>query len=142
MDARVEEEEEVIRIKYLTFNKRQAIRLVQVLRAAADKEPLREDRDKFRDIARRLTEKSGGPYVWKRRIKRPRDDDEIAVQRVLAGDRPYPVLSPADARCVFMHMDARGASAREIANRLYCDQATITRWRRERRQGKWEGKYE
>lgn len=138
----VRREGDRIKIDGLVLTMYQSIRLTQILRNAAEHELDEDTVKEFRRIARLIVQNSGGPYAYKQRIKRPKDDDEVAVQRVLRGERPFPVLSHADARRVFVELNQRGKTARFIAECLYVDRATITRWRRERRKGKWEGRYE
>jgi hypothetical protein len=134
MDERRQEEKFFIRF---TVNRSQGTRLMHLLRREAALISDARDKEKFREIAYQLTVKGASPYRYKRRVRRPADNDEVAVQRVLSGDHPCPVLSLDDARHVFKIMSARGVSATIIAQRLYCDRATIVRWRREHRNGKW-----
>lgn len=67
------------------------------------------------------------------RVQRPHhpEIDERAVQRVVLGLRPLPVLSRAEARLACWHLTARGCSAQEIAERLSIAQRTVHRWRAE-----------
>lgn len=135
----MEPRQEDKRIRFsIDVTERQAGRLAQILRRAAETEPNPEDAAKFRDIVYMIRDKGGTPYRHKRPVRRPIENDEVAVQRVLKGEHPYPVLSRADARHVFAVMDKQGKSARDIAECLYVDRATITRWRRERRTGQWK----
>jgi DNA-directed RNA polymerase specialized sigma24 family protein len=140
MDGRKAEKK--IRLQYLVFSERQAWRLIEILRQAAITEEHVEDADKWRDVAKQLVEKSNYPRTYRRWMQRPKEDDPVAVKRVLKNDHPLPVLSHTDARKVFMLLDAEGKSAREIAERLHVGARTIVHWRRQRRNGEWEGIYE
>lgn len=55
--------------------------------------------------------------------------DRIAVQRVVDGDRPLPVLQPQEQRVAFDLMARAGLSDREIAKRLGMAERTAVRWR-------------
>jgi hypothetical protein len=134
-------EREVIRIDGIVLTRYQASRLSQVLRQVAKVEPDPADAERFRRLAHFITVK-GRTRFYKERAQRPGEDDEAAVLQVLAGERPFPVLSPKDARRVFVAMDAAGHSSEAIATRLYVTRRTIHRWRDEKRKGKWEGKYD
>lgn len=76
------------------------------------------------------------PIRYKPRVQRPHhpETDERAVQRVVLGLRPFPVLTRAEARLACWHLTARGCSAQEIAERLCVAQRTVHRWRAEDQQ--------
>ncbi|MFG2780777.1 hypothetical protein ACGFY7_23355 [Streptomyces prunicolor] len=76
------------------------------------------------------------PFRYTPRVQRPHHPgiDESAVQRVLLGLRPLPILSRAEARLACWHLTGDGCSAPEIARRLSVAQRTINRWRAEDRQ--------
>lgn len=140
MDERKAEKK--ILLHHLVFSERQAKRLIEILRQAAITEEHAEDAEKFRDVAQQLVTKSGTLHTYRRWVPRPKEDDPVAVERVLRGEHPLPVLSHADARKVFMVLDAEGKSARAIAGLLHVCAETIHRWRSQRRNGEWEGIYE
>ncbi len=55
---------------------------------------------------------------------------------VLYGEAPYPVLSWPDLREVYPVLEARGMSARNIAQRLHLSNRTIVRYRAKARKKK------
>jgi hypothetical protein len=77
------------------------------------------------------------PIRYTPRVQRPRHPgiDESAVQCVIIGAHPLPVLSRDEARLACWHLTGRGHSAAEIAERLQVAKRTINRWRAEDRQG-------
>lgn len=76
------------------------------------------------------------PIRYTPRVQRPhhREIDERAVQRVVLGLRPLPVLTRAEARLACWHLTVGGCSAPEIAERLSIAQRTVHRWRAEDQQ--------
>lgn len=76
------------------------------------------------------------PLRYTPRVQRPKhpEIDEAAVQRVVLGIHPLPVLTREEARLACWHLTGRGCSAPEIAERLFVAQRTINRWRAEDRQ--------
>lgn len=61
------------------------------------------------------------------RRHRPRDVDEVAVERVCHGDRSI-TLTRAETRAAFQWLRERGYSARSIARRLGVTDRTVWRW--------------
>lgn len=118
-------------------NAYQAARFIRTMRTKADKETDAELQKKWREIAWAVANEYGGElYDHRGMVKRPPDDDEVALRRVVDGQPPYPVLSLNDAREAFVQLNSK-LSARAIGERLYVDRCTITRWRREYRNGGW-----
>lgn len=76
------------------------------------------------------------PLRYTPRVQRPKHPgiDEAAVQRVVLGIRPLPVLTRDEARLACWYLTADGCSAPEIADRLTVAQRTVVRWRSEDRQ--------
>lgn len=129
------EEQESIALQ-AALTPRHAGRLVAILRAAAEVETLPYYSRKWRGMAEEIIDKSNGELRMHRRpVKRPKENDEVAVQRVLKGEEPYPVLSREDARRVLARLTDQ-FSARELAYRLHVDSQTIVRWRKDVREGR------
>ncbi|MFC9847756.1 hypothetical protein ACFWFF_01400 [Streptomyces sp. NPDC060223] len=103
-----------------------------LLRTAAAIEADRGQAKAFRGAARHL-EHATRPLRYTPPVKRPRhrEIDEEAVQRVVRGLRPYPVLSPAEARLACRRLTAARVAASEIADRVRTTQRTVNRWRAE-----------
>jgi len=76
------------------------------------------------------------PLRYTPRVQRPKHQeiDEGAVQRVVLGIHPLPVLTREEARLACWHLTGRGCSAPEIAERLFVAQRTVHRWRAEDQQ--------
>lgn len=68
-------------------------------------------------------------------VQRPEDEvvDELAVERVVRGQQPYPLLTEPEAREAARQLTAFGASAGEIAERVGVQPRTVHRWRAEDR---------
>lgn len=131
------EQSEIITIE-AHLSHAQGGRLVAILRAAAEIETLPYYSKKWREMAEDIIDNSDGELRMHRRpVRRPKDDDEVALNRVIKGEEPYPVLSRADARRAFVALTDE-YSARELAYRLHVDSQTIVRWRKERRNGTLE----
>ncbi|MFD3535340.1 helix-turn-helix domain-containing protein [Streptomyces sp. NPDC058664] len=58
----------------------------------------------------------------------PAAPDEIAVERVVLGDPP-PRLTPSERAAAIRRLDARGLSARQIAEQTRCTPRTVHRIR-------------
>lgn len=119
------------------LTKRQAGRLADILKRAAKYEESLEDARQFRAIAHQIKAKGGTPFNHTQPVCRPLEDDAIALQRVLRGEEPFPVLSLDDAKRAFLILDSR-KTARQIAELLHVSYRTVFRWRRDRRNGKWK----
>jgi hypothetical protein len=137
-----------------------AARLAAILRTTADLEEDRGQAKAYRGAARRIERTPGirrpaartqrpaparqkstrptapRPHRYTPRVQRPnsRAIDERAVQRVVAGDHPFPVLSRVEARTACWHLTQLGCSASEIAERVRIAKRTVHRWRAEDRQ--------
>lgn len=76
------------------------------------------------------------PHRYTPRVQRPRHQhiDERAVQRVVSGEQPLPLLTRAEARLACWYLTQRACSAPEIAARIRVAQRTVHRWRSEDRQ--------
>jgi transposase-like protein len=72
-----------------------------------------------------------------RGVKRPPDNYESVIDResVINGSWPYPVLSQPDCMMVWLELEERGLSARQIADRLHVSSRTVVRWRKRKREG-------
>lgn len=125
--------------QYVTLklsNRWEVWRLCVILRSAADwNSCTRKEGGRWRRASRDL----------KKYIEAVRDDtstyagravrppgaypNEMDMDRVLNGPSPYPLLSNRDMRTVFLELDARGMSARRIAERLRIHHRTVVRWR-------------
>ncbi|MEV7389577.1 helix-turn-helix domain-containing protein [Streptomyces sp. NPDC091215] len=108
-------------------------RLVTLLRDTAAGEPHRGQARHYRAAARRL-ERLVGPFRrYAPRARRPRSQqiDDLAIQRVVRGESPLPVLSRTEARIACLRLTDRGVSASEIARRTHIAQRTVQRWRSE-----------
>jgi DNA-binding NarL/FixJ family response regulator len=128
-----------------------APRVAALLRTAAEIEADRGQAKALRGAARRIERltrtnrtapprrrpepktSTARPIRYRPRVQRPHhpEIDERAVQRVVLGLRPLPVLTRAEARLACWHLTARGCSAPEIAERLCVAQRTVHRWRAE-----------
>lgn len=71
-------------------------------------------------------------------VRRPKDDDEVAVDLVVNGYPPYPVLSRADARRALIRLKKKDLSVPQMAERLHASPRTINYWLRDLREGKWK----
>jgi hypothetical protein len=135
-------------------------RLAALLRTAAELEADRGQAKAYRGAARRIERAPGirrpaartqrpaparqkstrppatRPHRYTPRVQRPtgRAIDERAVQRVVSGDHPLPVLSRAEARTACWHLTQLGCPASEIAERVRIAKRTVHRWRAEDRQ--------
>ncbi|WP_228975003.1 helix-turn-helix domain-containing protein [Streptomyces sp. DH12] len=71
----------------------------------------------------------------KPQVQRPRDPeiDELAVERVVRGYAPYPVLTRQEALEACRRMTEAGLSSRVIAERTGVVRRTVHRWRDEDR---------
>jgi FixJ family two-component response regulator len=77
------------------------------------------------------------PHSQRWKVERPPDCgevDEMAVDRVVRGSYPYPVLSESDLPVAWRRLEADGKSARQIAVRLHVATRTVTRWRKRERE--------
>ncbi|RMB85598.1 helix-turn-helix domain-containing protein [Streptomyces shenzhenensis] len=110
-----------------------ARRFARMLHTAADAEPHRGQARSWRRAAARLERFANPARSYRPRVRRPRHSeiDEEAVQRVVHGLRPYPVLSRAEARLACYRMTVAGHSTREIAGRVGIARRTVSRWRAE-----------
>lgn len=115
-----------------------ALLLAKSLRAAARQEDDRSTRERLKTIAHRVIEDTVKPKKYRPKVRRPKDDDDGAVERVVAGLIPYPVLSKQDARRALLEMRFRDVSLVEMANRLYMDPRSVSRLIRAHKEGKWE----
>ncbi|RPE40222.1 hypothetical protein EDD90_3258 [Streptomyces sp. Ag109_O5-1] len=106
------------------------------LRALAATEAHRGQARQFRGTARRLEQLTRPVLHYAPRVRRPAHPgiDEGAVQRVVAGHQPFPVLSRDEARLACWHLTQRACPAPEIAARIRVAQRTVHRWRAEDRQ--------
>ncbi|MFE9810670.1 hypothetical protein [Streptomyces sp. NPDC005548] len=122
----------MIEIPVRVKNPTAARTLAELLRAVAEAESDRGQARCWRGAARQL-EQVARPYRYTPRVQRPRniEVDEGAVQRVVRGDRPLPVLSRDEARLACWHLTGRGRSAAEIAELVAVSQRTVVRWRTE-----------
>lgn len=105
--------------------------------AARRAEHLARTKPAVRPAPRPVAEPTGPrPFRYRPQVHRPKHPgiDERAVQRVVLGIRPFPVLSREEARLACWHLTTGGCSAPEIAQRLGVAQRTINRWRAEDRQ--------
>jgi DNA-binding NarL/FixJ family response regulator len=57
---------------------------------------------------------------------RPREADEAAIARAVAGEPPVP-MSPAERGAAVRILRARGLSIREVAERIGCSARTVQR---------------
>ncbi|MGY6019540.1 helix-turn-helix domain-containing protein [Streptomyces spinosirectus] len=108
-------------------------RLVALLREAATTEPHRGQARHYRAAASRL-ERLVRPFrCYRPRVQRPKGEriDELAIQRVVRGDHPLPILSRAEARIACLRLTDRRVSAAEIARRTHIAKRTVQRWRSE-----------
>ncbi|MFC8515530.1 hypothetical protein [Streptomyces sp. NPDC057257] len=131
-----------------------AHRFAALLRTTALTEPDRGQARAYRGAARRIERTPGlrrpaptkrpapvkapaapRPHRYTPRAQRPhhRGIDERAVQRVVLGLRPLPVLSRAEARLACWHLTQHEAPASEIAERIHVAKRTVHRWRAEDR---------
>lgn len=71
------------------------------------------------------------PHRYTPRVQRPngRAIDSRAVERVVTGDHPLPVLSRVEARTACWHLTQLGCPASEIAERVRIAKRTVHRWR-------------
>lgn len=113
-----------------------ARRFAKNLRAlAADEAHPGQDRA-FRSAAVQL-ERLTRPVRYTPRVQRPknREIDELAIRRVVRGERPLPVLSRTEARLACLQLTQRGHSAAEVAERIRVVKRTVERWRAEDQRG-------
>lgn len=125
--------------KYIYFRTRlnttEGKKLVALLREASRKEEDPDCARRFAAIAQDLVEAGKGEFhTYNRPVKRPKDDDEMALERVIKGDAPFPVLSRMDAYRAFLSLDGKENTG-EIARRLHVDKHTIGDWRKKYRTG-------
>lgn len=129
-----------------------AARFAALLRATAQTETSPGQAKAYRGAARRLEQlarvdrrpaaqapdaNSGPrPIRYTPQAQRPtyKGVDERAVQRVVLGHRPLPVLTRDEARLACWHLTQQRCSAPEIAERIHVNQRTVHRWRAEDRQ--------
>ncbi|HTL15110.1 MAG TPA: hypothetical protein VL251_08450 [Thermomonas sp.] len=128
-----------------------AARVAELLRRTAAVEPDRGQARALRGAARRLERltprrparqatapnaNTPRPHRYTPRVQRPRHQhiDERAVQRVVLGEQPLPLLTRAEARLACWYLTQRACSAPEIASRVRVAQRTVHRWRAEDRQ--------
>lgn len=119
-----------------------ARRFADLLRTAAACEPDRGQAKAYRGAARTIERAPGirrpgsRPYAYTPRVQRPQHDviDEGALRRVILGERPFPVLTRAEARKACWHLTQLDCPASEIAERVRIAQRTVHRWRAEDRQ--------
>jgi hypothetical protein len=119
-----------------------AQRFAALLRTAAACETDRGQARAYRGAARSIERAPGirrpatRLYHYTPRVQRPqhRAIDEGAVQRVILGERPFPVLTRAEARKACWHLTQLDVPASEIAERVRIAQRTVHRWRAEDRQ--------
>lgn len=106
--------------------------LAGLLRGAADREVDRGQAKHWRGAARQC-EQLARPFRYRPRVQRPASSgvDEMAVRRVVRGERPLPLLNRAEARLACWHLTVLGCSAAEIAERVDVVQRTVARWRSE-----------
>ena len=125
------------RVVFETDDPRYALRFISLMRRAADRSTTQEDRRFWRDLGNQMVAQCAGIVLDRRhQIRRPPDDDEVALDKVIKGEGPYPILSQMDARRVIAHFENR-LSARELGERLHVDHRTIERWRKLYRLGAW-----
>jgi hypothetical protein len=125
------------RVVFETDDPRQALWFISLMRRAADRSTTHKDRRFWRALGNKMVAQCQGLDLdGRNQVKRPPDDDEVALRRVINGDGPYPVLSRMDARRVIIHFMDR-LSARELGERLYVDHRTVVRWRKEYARGEW-----
>lgn len=129
-----------------------AARLASLLRATAETETSPGQAKTYRGAARRLeqlvridrrpaaqprnTRSGPRPIRYTPQVQRPSNAgvDESAVQRVVLGLRPLPVLSRDEARLACWYLTQHDAPASEIAERVSITKRTVHRWRAEDRQ--------
>lgn len=132
-----------------------AQRFAALLRTAAELEADRGQARSYRGAARRIERAPGirrpaartqrpaparpappRPHRYTPRVQRPtsRVIDSRAVERVVTGDHPLPVLSRVEARTACWFLTQLGCPASEIAERVRIAKRTVHRWRAEDRQ--------
>lgn len=116
-----------------------AARFAALLRTAAACETDRGQAKAYRGAARAVERAPGLRRPADRytpRVQRPQHKaiDEGAVQRVILGERPFPVLTRAEARRACWQLTQLDCPASEIAERVRIAQRTVHRWRAEDRQ--------
>ncbi|MGW3135947.1 hypothetical protein [Streptomyces sp. NPDC001139] len=119
-----------------------ARRFADLLRTAAASETDRGQAKAYRGAARSIERAPGirhataGTYRYTPRVQRPQHKaiDEGALRRVIRGERPFPVLTRAEARKACWHLTQLDCPASEIAERVRIAQRTVHRWRAEDRQ--------
>lgn len=129
-----------------------AARFAAVLRATARTETSPGQAKAFRGAARRIeqlaridrrpapqarnTTAGPRPIRYTPQAQRPtyQGVDERAVQRVVLGHRPLPVLTRDEARLACWHLTQQDTPASEIADRVRITKRTVHRWRAEDRQ--------
>ncbi|MFI6251466.1 helix-turn-helix domain-containing protein [Streptomyces sp. NPDC051016] len=110
-------------------------RLVALLRDASASETHRGQARHYQAAAARLDRLVRPFRAYAPRAKRPQaqEIDEGAIQRVVHGEQPLPVLSRAEARIACLRLTDRGKSAAVIARRTQIAPRTVQRWRAEDR---------
>lgn len=116
----------------------QTERIVEALRRAARGEQDPETKKKLRRMAQKIVAETSFPRVYHKRVERPWSDDEWALQRVIDGDPPYPVLSQPDAQRAFLVLRSQHVSLKEIGYRLHINPRTVSRWVVYFKEGTWQ----
>lgn len=115
--------------------RREARQLARILRVSSEEDRLSEEERLmwryFEKIIRRVVT---SPKLWDRQdVVRPADEygpSELDMDHVVRGNPPYPVLSAADTKTVWPLLEAKDLSLAEVAQRLYVDPRTVSRWRK------------
>lgn len=123
----------------ITMAPLRAVRLMHAMRRLAEMASTTEDARFWRTAANMVGDQCKGVVLTDRsEIIRPKDDDEVALKRVLNAEGPdLPVLSRMDARRVVARLGHR-YSARNLAHRLYMSPRSVSRWRAEFNRGAWK----
>jgi hypothetical protein len=115
-----------------------AVKFVSTMRRAADLCTTKDDMVFWRNVANVVADQCVGEILTTRYyVARPEDDDEVALQRVLRGEAPIPVLSRMDSRRVVAKLGHK-RSARQLGDLLYMNHRTVSRWRAEHARGEWK----
>ena len=136
-DAKVEVDDGDVLVT-LRLRRWEAMRLCTILMAAADRQSTSErEGSKWRGIAgklKTLATSEDARFTYSGRHRRPPStyENEIDMDLVLNGHAPYPVLSVRDMNTVWLQLEKRNMSARDVADRLHVHPRTVVRWRRER----------
>lgn len=112
--------------------------LSAILSAAADKGKIKGGTYKWSQVSRRINSVVTWPVLRYGHFERPSDEygsSEVDIDHVVNGSPPYPLLCPPDLKEAWRQLEAKMKSVAEISRRLQVSDRTISRWRKQEREG-------